>query len=238
MVMKKVAIVIPTYNEKDSIRELIRKLNAIKLPEKLDVIIVDDNSPDGTADVVKRLKSDLKITLIKREKKLGLGSAYVEGFQKPLNHDVDFIFQMDADLSHDPKYIPTFIEEINKGYDVVVGSRLMKGGGVVGWNFTRRLISWGGNLIGKFIAGINVSDLTSGYRVYKRGVLETIDLNKIKSSSYDFQLEILAKALKKGFRVGTIPIIFHDRKYGESKLTRLDQLRFLMTALKIRFGML
>ena len=233
----KVAIVIPTYNEKDNIVNLIKKTNdACKNCNfGYKIIVVDDDSPDGTADVVKDLKTNFKISLIKRSKKLGLGSAYVVGFKKALENNADLIFGMDADLSHNPEYIPKFIEKINEGYDAVIGSRYVKGGGIVGWNFTRRFISWNGNLIGKYIAGINFPDLTSGYRVYTKEVLRSIDLDDIKSSSYDFQLEMLAKAINKGFKVGTIPIIFYDRKYGKSKLTKLDQLKFLITAVKIRF---
>lgn len=235
---KKIAIIIPTYNEKESIGLLISKVHSVMKRSRFDykITIVDDNSTDGTLDVIDKHKNKVKIKLIKRKQKLGLGSACILGFGEALKNGDDFIFQMDADLSHDPKYIPNFIEKINEGYDVVIGSRLVKDGGVVGWSFTRKLISWGGNFIGRFIAGINVSDLTSGYRVYKRKVLESIDLDEIKSRSYDFQLEMLSKVLSKGFKVGTMPIIFYDRKYGKSKLTKSDQLRFLLAALRIRFA--
>lgn len=238
MLSTEITITIPTYNEANNILRLIAEINSACNKSKCNyqLIVVDDNSPDGTANVVEKIKPKFNITLIKRNEKLGLGSAYIEGFKKALKTKTDFIFQMDADLSHNPKYIPRFIEKINQGYDVVTGSRLTKGGGVVGWNSTRKLISWGGNLIGRTVAGINISDLTSGYRVYKREVLEAIDLDEIKSKSYDFQLEILSKVMEKGFKVGTIPIIFYDRKHGKSKLTKVDQLRFLITALRIRFS--
>jgi len=235
----KITIVIPTYNERNNIERLVRRIAHVckKSSYNYEIIVIDDNSPDGTADVVEKLK-ERNVILIKRSKKLGLGSAYVEGFKKAIKKKADLIFQMDGDLSHHPKYILKFIEKVNEGYDVVVGSRLMKGGKVVGWDFSRRLISWGGNVIGRYIAGVDVSDLTSGYRAYKREVLEAIDLDSIKSSSYDFQLEMLAKAINKGFEVGTVPIIFYGRKYGKSKLTKLDQLKFLITAVKIRFRIL
>lgn len=240
MLSTKIAIVIPAYNEASNILRLIAEINSACKKSKYNcqLIVVDDNSPDGTANVVEKIKPKFNVTLIKRNEKLGLGSAYIQGFKRALRNKPTLIFEMDADLSHDPKYIPEFIKKTNNGYDVVIGSRYMKGGKIVGWNITRRLISWVGNAIGRYIAGINVSDLTSGYRIYRKEVLETIDLNEIKSSSYDFQLEMLAKAIKAGFKVGTIPIIFYDRKYGKSKLTKVDQLRFLITALKIRFGML
>ena len=238
MLIKKIAIIVPTYNEKENVGILIHKISDVLKGSNFNyrITIVDDNSPDGTVDVIDKLKSKFKIKLVRRKEKLGLGSAYVTGFKDVLKSKPNFIFQMDADLSHDPKYIPKFIEKINQGYDVVVGSRLIEGGKIVGWNFTRRLTSWAGNFIGRHIAEISVSDLTSGFRVYKREVLESLDLDGIKSSSYDFQLEMLSRVIEKGFRVGVIPIVFHDRKYGKSKLTKLDQLRFLLTALRIRFS--
>jgi len=236
----RITIVIPTYNERENIILLLVEIFKILKQNKLNghVIIVDDNSPDGTAEQVKRLSKKYETTLIERGKRLGLGSAYKIGFKKALELNSDLIFEMDADLSHDPEYIPKFLKKINEGYDVVIGSRLIKGGGIVGWNLVRRLISWSGNIIGRYVVAIDVSDLTSGYRVYRREVLQSIDLDEIKSRSYDFQLEILSKVLENDFKVGTIPIIFYDRKFGKSKLTKLDQLRFLITALKIRFGMI
>ena len=146
------------------------------------------------------------------------------------------VITMDADLSHDPKYIPSFIKKARESFGVVIGSRRMPGGGVVGWSWRRKLISFGGNFVGRKIAGVNISDLTSGYRLYKTKVLEGIRLDEIKSTGYSFQLEILARSIKKGFKVEAVPIVFRDRLQGRSKLSKGQWLDFLLTALRIRFG--
>jgi dolichol-phosphate mannosyltransferase len=236
----KITIVVPTYNERANITRLLPAIFKVFKQNKLNgnVIVVDDNSPDGTAQEVKKLYKKFKIFLIERKGKLGLGSAYIEGFKKAIEINSDLIFEMDADFSHNPKYIPKFIHKIKQGYGVVVGSRLEEGGKVIGWNWIRKLISKIGNAIGRYIANVNVSDLTSGYRVYKKEVLQKINLNEVKSQSYDFQLEMLARVLKIGFEVGTVPIIFVDRKFGKSKLSKTDILNFISTALKIRFGLI
>ena len=175
---QKVRIILPTYNERNNINILIPKIFKIFKENKIngDILIVDDNSPDGTANLAKKLSKKYPIKILEREKKLGIGSAYVLGFKKSLEDKKDIIFEMDSDLSHDPKYIPEFIEKINSGFDVVIGERKK----VVGWNWYRKLISWGGNFIGRNIAGVKIKDLTTGYRAYKRHVLDSINLDKIK----------------------------------------------------------
>lgn len=235
----KTTIVLPTYNERENIKQLIPKIFKIFKENKIQgkLIVVDDNSPDGTSEIVNDLKKRYPLTLIQRERKLGIGSAYITGFRKALEDETDLIFEMDADLSHDPIYIPRFIQKINQGFDVVIGSRRIKGGEVVGWNWYRKSISWGGNFSGRYIAGVAVDDLTSGYRVYKREVLTKIDLDKVESNGYGFQLEMLARSLKKGFKVDTIPIVFSDRYSGKSKLSRKDVINFFIIALKIRMGL-
>lgn len=234
----KTIIVIPTYNERENIKILIPRISAVFKKNGIDgkIIVVDDSSPDGTRDAVKVLQNEYPVALIERPGKMGMGSAYVCGFRSALDDNPDLIFEMDADLSHDPEHIPQFIDKINQGFDVVVGSRLVKGGKIVGWNWVRRLISWGGNFLGRHVAGIDVSDLTSGYRVYTAEVIKSIELDKVRSKSYDFQLEMLARAIRKGYKIGSIPIVFHDRIGGKSKLSKIDQMSFLLTALKIRFG--
>ena len=235
----KVSVVIPTYNERENIKLLIPKIFIALKRSKVNgnIIIVDDNSPDGTSEVVKKLqKRYRKIILIKRPKKLGIGSAYIEGFKVALNKNSEIIIEMDGDLSHNPIYIPKFIKSI-KDCDVVIGSRYKKGGKIVGWNWYRKLVSIGGNQIGRYIAKIDIEDITSGFRSYKKEVLKNV-INEIKSSGYAFQLEILARCIKKGFKVRTIPIIFYDRKKGKSKLSKKDILSFLLIALKIRLGMI
>lgn len=235
----KVSVVVPTYNERENIGVLIPRIfDAFKSSKiKGSVIVVDDNSPDGTAAEVRRLMKKYPISLIERDSKMGLGSAYITGFKRALEQKADMVFEMDADLSHDPSAIPAFLEKAASGFDVVVGSRLVDGGRVVGWGFHRKAVSFFGNGIGRFIAGIGVSDLTSGYRVYKKDVLKGIELDNVKSKSYDFQLEMLARSAKGGFNVGTVPIVFHDRVKGKSKLSKFDMMKFLLTAIKIRLGL-
>lgn len=236
----KVSIIIPTYNERENVKELIPNIFDVFKKSSIDgsVIVVDDNSPDGTAEEIRELQREYPIKLIQREKKMGLGSAYIAGFKEALKQRADLIFEMDADLSHSPDDIPKFISKIGNGFDVVIGSRLMDGGGVTGWNWWRKTISFGGNTIGKHIAGIDVSDLTSGYRAYKSRVLDSIELSKVDSKSYDFQLEMLARAKRKGFKTDTVPIMFRDRTKGKSKLSKFDMAKFLLTAIKIRLGMI
>jgi len=233
---QKIRIVLPTYNEKENLKILIPKLFKIFKKGEIDgdVLVVDDNSPDGTADFAEKLGKKYSIKVIKRKKKMGLGSAYITGFKASLKDKKDIIFEMDADLSHDPQYIPEFIKKINGGFDIVIGKREK----VVGWNWYRKLVSWGGNFIGKNLAGIKVKDLTTGYRAYRNKVLKSINLNKIKANGYAFQLEMLSKSLSKGFKIGSIPIIFYDRKKGKSKLSKWDMLEFSILALKIRLGFL
>lgn len=236
----KIAIVIPTYNERKNIKILIPEIFRISKENKLStqVLVVDDNSPDGTANAVKSLMKNYPVKLIQRSGKLGLGSAYVTGFKKILKTDADVIFSMDADLSHSPEYIPDFVEEIKQGFHIVIGSRKIKGGKVEGWSFYRKIISWGGNLIGRIVGGIKVKDLTSGYKAYQKKVLQNIDLDEIKSDGYAFQLELLHKILKKKFKVIETPIIFINRKVGKSKLSKKDIIKFLVLALKIRLNLI
>lgn len=225
-----ISILLPTRNEPVAhvlvagIRETMKEIS-----EPYEIVAVD-KSDDGTYE---RL-NEMRVTVI-RQKSEGLGGALLEGL-KAVQGDV--VITMDADLSHDPKYIPSFIEKARETFDVVIGSRRMPGGGIVGWNWRRKLISFGGNFVGRKIAGVNISDLTSGYRLYRRKVLEEIGLEEIKSTGYSFQLEILARSINKGFRVGAVPIVFHDRRQGRSKLSKKQWLDFFLTALRIRFGRL
>lgn len=232
----KVSIVLPTYNEKENIQQLIPLIFKIFDDNRIDgnLIMVDDNSSDGTLQIVAGLQKKYQISLIERSVKMGIGSAYIAGFKKALLGKPEVIFEMDADLSHNPKLIPGFLLEISQGYDMVIGSRRIEGGRIIGWNWTRKLISFGGNLAGKYIAGIDINDLTSGFRAYKKEVLERIDFNSIKARGYAFQLEILARCIKKQFRIKEIPIVFCDRKTGKSKLSNKDIIEFFLTCFKVR----
>ena len=239
--MKKVSVILPTYNERENIKLLIPRIFQVFEKNNIsgNVIIVDDNSPDGTAEKAIELQKNYPLILIKRPKKMGIGSAYITGFEKALENDSDVIFEMDADLSHNPENIVGFLKKIEAGFDVVIGSRRIEGGKIIGWNWYRKLVSKSANFIGEWVAGINgIKDLTSGYRAYRKDALRSIDLKKIKSSGYAFQLEILSRLLKRNLKIGLVPIVFCDRYSGKSKLSKMDVMNFFLIALRIRCGCL
>ena len=212
----KIYIIIPTYNEKKNIEKLIRQIFNLGI-KNLCVLVVDDNSPDGTGEAVEDIKKEFSsLDIIHREKKLGLGTAYVAGFTKALSEGADFIFEMDADFSHDPSYISKILEAASEN-DLVLGSRYIPGGGVKNWNFFRRCISRFGNLYAQIILSVPIKDLTGGFKCYKRKVLEVIDLGSLSSVGYNFQIETTYKAYKRGFRIKEIPIVFTERTQGKSK---------------------
>ena len=214
----KILIIIPTYNEIQNIERIIPEVLA-QAPN-LDILIVDDNSPDGTAAIVKKIKEkEPRVNILERPGKLGLGTAYVDGFKFALQRDYDAVMEMDADFSHDPKEIPNFIAA-SKNADFIQGSRYVNGVNVINWSMSRLLLSYFANYYSRAITGMHVKDGTGGYRLIKREVLESIDLDKIKSNGYSFQLELLFKAFKKEFKIKEIPIIFVDRVEGKSKMSR------------------
>jgi len=217
---EKSLVIIPTYNELENITTLIPEiLNKYKNVD-LDILIVDDNSPDGTSAFIEsQIKNNNRIHLIKRSSKQGLGTAYIDGFKYALQNGYDFVFEMDADFSHDPKEIPRFLDEI-KNSDVVLGSRYINGVNVINWPMRRLLLSSFANLYTRFITGMPVHDATGGFKCFRIKVLQAIDLNKVKSNGYAFQIEMSFKAWKKGFKVKEIPIIFVDRVKGKSKMSR------------------
>jgi dolichol-phosphate mannosyltransferase len=212
-------IVIPTYNECGNLTELLSLIYTEV--EGTHILIVDDNSPDGTGNLVAELMQyqyKERLFLIERSGKLGLGTAYIAGFKWALAREYTHIFQMDADFSHNPKYLKSFIEAA-QSYDVVLGSRYIAGGGVTNWNLTRRVISLGGSLYSRFILGLPYRDLTGGYKCFRREVLEQIDLNDVKSNGYSFQIELTYRAFLKNFRIQEVPIIFEERAAGNSKMS-------------------
>jgi len=214
----KILIIIPTYNELENLPKLLPEV--LSKDENINVLIVDDNSPDGTAGFVEnQMKNNNRIHLIKRSSKQGLGTAYIAGFKYALQNNFQIIFEMDADFSHDPKEIPRFLDEI-KNSDVVLGSRYINGVNVINWPLRRLLLSSFANLYTRIITGLPVHDATGGYKCFKRNVLETIDLDRVKSNGYAFQIEMTFKAWKKGFKVKEIPIIFVDRVKGKSKMSK------------------
>lgn len=216
--LQKSLVIIPTYNELENIKTLIPDI--IGRYRNVDILIVDDNSPDRTWQYVEDLqKSSDRINLIKREKKMGLGTAYVEGFKFALGKDYELIFEMDADYSHDPKEIKNFLKSI-ENYDLLIGSRYIDGVNVVNWPIRRLLLSYFANYYTRVVTGLPLKDATGGFKCYRRTVLESINLDKIKSNGYAFQIEINFKAWKKGFRIAEIPIIFVDRTKGKSKMSK------------------
>jgi dolichol-phosphate mannosyltransferase len=218
MAGEKVLIIIPTYNEAENIVLIIPEIQRV-VPHA-DVLVVDDNSPDGTSKCVKTLAQSLRgIYMLDRPAKQGLGRAYISGFRWALENGYDFIFEMDADFSHDPRYLPDFLEAI-KYNDLVIGSRYKNGVNVINWPMYRLLLSYCANMIfSRIIAGLPFTDSTGGFKCFRRQVLEAIDLDTISSSGYSFQIEVNYRAWRKRFRVVEIPIVFTDRKRGDSKMS-------------------
>ena len=233
--MSRGVIVIPTYNEIENIEVILEKVFLLDLD--VDILIVDDNSPDGTyAKVQELIDADTyggQLHLVIRQNKEGLGKAYIEGFKWCLARDYAFIIEMDADLSHDPKYLPSFIENI-KAYDLVIGSRYVEGGGVVNWSPLRKLISFGGSLYSRLILGISIKDVTGGFKCFRREVLESIDLDSILSTGYAFQIEMNYKTALKGFKIKEVPIIFEDRVAGLSKMSKKIFIEALQNVIVLR----
>lgn len=214
----KTVVVIPTYNERDNVSRLIPAV--LEIAREIEVLVVDDNSPDGTGDLVDEIRAaNPRVHVLHRPAKLGLGSAYVEGFKVALDQGADLIFEMDADFSHDPKYIPDFLDKI-KECDVVLGSRYLAGVNVVNWPLSRLLLSYGANLYSRLITGVPVRDLTGGFKCFRRRVLEAINFADIHSDGYAFQIEINVKSWRAGFRICEIPIVFVDRHAGSSKMSK------------------
>ena len=229
-------IVIPTYNEKENIRDIVEAILGLGL--NLDLLIVDDNSPDGTGRIADRLSTQWKaVHVLHREKKSGLGAAYAAGFQYALAHQYDLIFEMDADLSHDPKYIPQFLEKI-RSYDLVIGSRYTDGVNVVNWPIKRLLLSYYANVYSRIVTGMPVRDATGGYKCFRRKVLEAIDIDRVSSTGYAFQIEMNFRAWKKGFRIYELPIVFWERRKGVSKMSFKIAKEAIWMVWKLRIGSL
>ena len=213
-------ICLPTYNERENVENMVRALGDVLRPGDR-VLVVDDNSPDGTGAIADRLASELDyVGVLHRERKEGLGRAYLAGFRRALGEGADLVLEMDCDFSHDPTDVPRLIAAAEAGADLVLGSRYVRGGGVRNWSAMRRFISRGGSLYAQVLLGLRVRDLTGGFKCYRRRVLETIDLDAIASLGYAFQIETTYRTLRAGFRVVEIPITFVDRQVGGSKMSR------------------
>lgn len=216
--MSRALVVVPTYNESENIRRLVDQVLAAD--PCLEMLVVDDNSPDGTGRIIDELSSaNQRVHAMHRAGKLGLGSAYREGFRWALERGYDLVFEMDADFSHDPRYLPDFLRAIQDN-DLVIGSRYVSGINVVNWPMSRLLLSYGASFYTRMITGLPVKDPTGGFKCFRREVLEALDLNAIQSEGYSFQIEVNFKVWRKKFRIREIPIIFIDRHSGTSKMNR------------------
>mgnify|MGYP001066766961 FL=1 len=212
-------VIIPTYNECENIGEMLSRL--LELPCRVDVLVVDDGSPDGTAGIVReRMQGEPRVHLIERPRKLGLGSAYRDGFRYALEHGAEYVFEMDADFSHDPAVIPRFLEAAADA-DLVLGSRYLGGKvTVVNWPLDRLILSYSANLYTRIVTGLPVHDATGGFKCFRRRALEAVRLDLVRSDGYGFQIEMSFKCWKRGMRIREIPIVFTDRRAGVSKMSR------------------
>lgn len=213
-------IIIPTYNEKENIENIIRAVFALE--KVFHILIIEDNSPDGTAEIVRKMQQEFpeRLFMIERKGKLGLGTAYIAGFKWAIAHQYDYVFEMDADFSHAPKDLPRLYNKCaEEGYDVAIGSRYVSGVNVVNWPMGRVLMSYFASKYVRFITGLPIHDTTAGFKCYRRQVLETIDLDKIRFKGYAFQIEMKFTAYKTGFRIKEVPVIFVNRREGVSKMS-------------------
>lgn len=231
--MDSTLIIIPTYNEMENIKSLTHDI--LELYPNVNILVVDDNSPDGTSKFIRALmEKDKRIHLLWREKKMGLGTAYVAGFKYMLENNYKYAVQMDADYSHDPRDIAKFFEKIND-YDLIIGSRYKTGVNVINWPMQRLLLSYFANIYTRIITGLPIHDGTGGFKCFKREVLASINLSKITSNGYSFQIEMNFKAWKKGARIAEVPIIFTDRVQGKSKMSKKIVYEAIFMVWKLRF---
>lgn len=229
----KTLIIIPTYNERENIERMLAAVHAA-VPD-VDVLVVDDGSPDGTGDLVEaRGKTDRRVQLLRRSGKLGLGTAYLAGFAYALERDYERVFEMDADFSHDPKYLQPMLDA-SEHADMVIGSRYVEGGGTVDWGLSRRLISRGGGLYARTILGLDIQDLTAGFVCYRRSTLEAIALSDVFSTGYCFQIELKYRVHRAGLRLVELPIVFPDRVAGVSKMSAEIAREALVQVLRLKW---
>jgi dolichol-phosphate mannosyltransferase len=227
-------VIVPTYNEKENLRQLVDE--TLKQGSHFNMLIVDDGSPDGTGEIADEIARERpEVHVLHRQGKLGLGTAYIAGFKYGLKEGYDYIFEMDADFSHDPSYLPKLLAAAQK-YDVVIGSRNVKGGGSKNWSKFRILISRGGSAYARAVLGLRVRDVTAGFKCFRRQVLETIDLDAVRSTGYGFQVEMNYRTQLAGFRLGEVPIIFADRVRGTSKMSSRIFFEALWMVLKMRYA--
>jgi len=229
----KALVIVPTYNEAENIRELVPRI--LEQDPGVEILVVDDNSTDGTGALVDELMgTEPRLHVLHRPKKLGLGTAYVAGFRYALEHNYDLVFEMDADFSHDPDSIPAFLEAVKEA-DLVLGSRYLNGVTVVNWPLSRLILSYGANLYTRIITGMPIKDATGGFKCFRRTTLEQINLDRVRSDGYGFQIEMNFKAWRKGLRIKEIPILFVDRRVGISKMNRKIIWEAMWLVWKMRF---
>jgi len=232
--MNPALVCIPTYNERDNLEAIVAAVLAAD--PRTEVLVVDDNSPDGTGELADALAArQPRVHVLHRRAKEGLGRAYLAAFAWALARPYAYVLEMDADFSHPPRFLPALLDRAESGMDLVLGSRYVPGGGTLNWGFLRRMISRGGSLYARTLLGIRVHDLTGGFKCFRRRVLESIDLAAVHSTGYAFQIELTYRALKKGFRVEEIPIVFEDRRVGQSKMSKRIVLEALTMVWKLRF---
>ena len=229
----KIAIIIPTFNEKGNLETLLRAILSLNI-KNLEILVIDDNSEDGTGKIAENFSKRYPVKLISRPRKLGLGTAYVAGFREILKSNPNFIIQMDADLSHDPKAIPEMLEKI-KNADAVVGSRYIKNGKIENWDWTRKMISRFGNFYARIVLSLPYKDLTSGYKCWRKKVIENLKLDALDSIGYNFQIETIFFAHHMGFKIMEIPITFSERKVGASKFNFAIIKEAFLKVLLLRF---
>jgi dolichol-phosphate mannosyltransferase len=224
-------LVLPTYNERENLPQLVAAID--ELPVRLHIIIVDDNSPDGTGQMADELAArGPDIEVIHRTQKMGLGSAYAWGFRQAIGEDADVILTMDADFSHHPQYLPKLIEA-SRHYDLVIGSRYVPCGGVRDWDWQRKALSWGANTLSHMVLGLQARDCTAGFRCYRRSVLEAIRPDTIRASGYSYLIEMLYRCQRYGFSVGEVPIVFTDRRLGQSKISSDEIIKAGLTVARL-----
>jgi dolichol-phosphate mannosyltransferase len=234
--MSRTLLLIPTYNERDNLAQLSAQIHD-SLPAA-DILVIDDNSPDGTGQLADELAAKHPyVQVLHRAGKLGLGSAYIAGFRHALAAGYDYVFEMDADFSHDPCYLPSMLGAAMDGADVVIGSRRVPGGGTENWGLARQLISAGGSLYARTILGLPIRDLTAGFKCFRRHVLSAIELSAVRSNGYSFQIEMTYRAIQKGFKVVEVPIVFVDRRAGQSKMSRQIFIEAMGMVWRLRLGL-
>jgi dolichol-phosphate mannosyltransferase len=230
----KTLIIIPTYNELENLPSLLKEI--FSYAPATDILIVDDHSPDGTGELAEKMSAeDARVHVLHRSGKLGLGTAYIAGFKYALANGYDAAFEMDADFSHDPRYLPDFLKKIEEA-DLVIGSRYIPGGSTPNWSLLRRFISGGGNIFARTVLSLKVRDCTAGYRCYRRAVLESVEFETIRSQGYGFQVEMAYRVERQGFKIVEIPIVFMDRRVGKSKMSHAIFVEGFINVIRARFS--